>query len=503
VYLTERAPLIIGLATVGAAALGVVLLRLPQAAVCARDHEAGAGADAGSATYPAGGAAGRAGWFSAALAIGLLAGACVRLGIWVGEEQHHLPVPPGAVRVAEGTVRGQPRLGKSGWTAGVRLDHLETTSGRYEARLELPAYGLQQRPVSGRRLRINGRLAAGEHGLYLVSDEVEKLGWAGVSARLASATTGRLVRRVDRAMSELGPAAWLSRALLLGRSDGAPAYAEDVFRQSGTAHILALSGMHLGILIALSVIVLAPLLGHRRALYVSLGLIGLYLAMVGFRASLARASLMFALATASLVLGRRPEPLRILAVSFIAVAVLAPSSVDGLSFQLSFAALAGILVVGRGLDRHLQPLLPAVLRRPLAASVGAQLATMPLLFAAFGVVRPVGAIATLVMAPIAVLFIWVSVAATAAVLAAGGLIVGVASAVLAALESALLSAGELFSRAPGVYAGDGWAPVAGAFAVAVSAAILRLGSASGRKRLGGPPSPPAATGDPDDVWGPL
>ena len=176
-YLTVRAPLSIGLATVGAAALGVVLLRLPQAAVGARAHAAGTDADVGGAAgaaggaagaaagvAAAGGAAGRAGWFSVALAVGLLAGACVRLGIWVGEEQHYLPVLPGDVRVAEGTVRGHPRLGRGGWMAAMRLEHIETTSGRYEARLELPVYGLQQRPVSGRRLRINGRLATGKHG---------------------------------------------------------------------------------------------------------------------------------------------------------------------------------------------------------------------------------------------------------------------------------------------------------------------------------------------------
>ncbi len=485
-YLTARAPAVIGMASAGAAAFGAVVLWFPQGAVDARGGVAAAG-----------GAAARAGWVSAVLAVGLLAGACVRLGIWVDEERHHLPVTPTTVRAAEGTVRGLARADRSGWSAAVELDHLETASGEYEARLEVPVYGLPRRPARGRRIRVEGSLAAGEHGYYLVADSAVERGWAGNLARMADASTGRLARRVERAMSELGSAAWLSRALLLGRTDGAPAYAEDVFRRSGTAHILALSGMHLGILIALSVILLAPLLGRRRALFVALGFVGVYLGVVGFRASLARASLMFALATAAVALGRRPDPLRILAVSFIALAVAAPSSVDGLSFQLSFAALAGILVIGRRIDRRLVGVTPAVLRRPLAASVGAQLATLPLLLAAFGVARPVGVIATLVMAPLAVLFVWVSVAATAAVLAGGDLIVGAASAALAVLESALLSAGEMFSRVPGLHAGGEWAPVAGALVVAVGAAGLRLDSAPIRSRR------VAAAEDPDAVWGPL
>ena len=491
-YLTVRAPAVIGMAAAGAAALGAALLWPPQR----EDDARGGAAAAGGAASPAGGSV-RAGWLSAALAVGLLVGACVRLGIWVGEERQHLPVAPTTVRVAEGTVRSPARAEKSGWSAAVDLDHLETASGRYGARFELPVYGLQRPPARGRRIRVEGRLSAGEHGHYLVADSAVERGWAGSLARMADATTGRISRRVESAMSELGPSAWLSRALLLGRTDGAPAYAEDVFRRSGTAHILALSGMHLGILIALSVILLAPLLGRRRALFAALAIVGIYLGVVGFRASLARASLMFALATAAVALGRRPDPLRILAVSFIALAFAAPSSVDGLSFQLSFAALAGILIIGRRLDRRLQPVLPAVLRRPLAASLGAQLATLPLLLAAFGVARPVGVIATMVMAPLAVLFVWVSVAATAAVLAGAELIVDAGSAALAGLEWALLSAGELFSRAPGFHAGGEWAPVGGALVVALGAVGLRLDSAPTCSRR------VAAVEDPDAVWGPL
>ncbi|NBF40907.1 MAG: hypothetical protein GVY14_10870 [Spirochaetes bacterium] len=493
-YLTARVPAAMGLAAAGAAALAAVLLHLPR----------GASGACGGATS----AAARAGALSAALAFGLLVGAGVRLGVWVGEERTHLPVASTAVRVAEGTIRGRPRADRGGWSTTMEIDLVETASGEYGAHIEAPVYGLQRRPAPGRRIRVEGRLTPGDHGHYLVADSAVERGWAGSLARIADASTGLLARKVERAMSALGPAAWLSRALLLGRTDGAPAYAEDVFRRSGTAHILALSGMHLGILIALSVMLLAPFMGRRRALFAALGFVGVYLGVVGFRASLARASLMFALGTAAVALGRRPDPMRILAVSFIALAVAAPSSIDGLSFQLSFAALAGILIVGRRLDRRLQPVLPAVLRRPLAASVGAQLATLPLLLAAFGVARPVGVIATLVMAPLAVLFVWVSVGAIAAVLSGGDLIADAASALLAALEQALLATGEYFSRAPGLYADAEWAPVAGALVVAIGAAGLRLDAAptGGAPTSGAAPggaAPAAASEDPDAVWGPL
>ncbi|MFP4374446.1 MAG: ComEC/Rec2 family competence protein [Spirochaetaceae bacterium] len=483
-YLTDAAPGAVTAAAACAAALAVVLLSLRSGSPGVR-------------------AAVRVGLLSAALAAGLLIGAGIRIGIWVDEQSRHLPVPATRVRGAAGTVRGLPDAARSGWTARVELEEVETASGSYRARYDVPVYGLQRRPERGGRLRVAGRLIDGEHGPYLIAESPGELERGDPLSRVVEATIGRMGREVDRAVSKLGPAAWLSRALLLGRSDGAPAYAQGVFRRSGTAHILALSGMHLGILIALSLMLLAPLLGRRRALYAALALVALYLAVVGFRASLARAALMFALATVSVALGRRPDPRRILAASFIALAAAAPSSVDGLSFQLSFAALAGILTFGRTLDLALQPVMPAVLRRPVAASVGAQLATLPLLLGVFGVARPVGVVATLVMAPVAVLFMWLSVVAAVSVAAGGGWVLSAASAVLEALETVLLSAGEMFSLAPALRGSAEWAPIAGAAVIALGGTLRWLeGAPAGPRRPGGGHRGAAAE-DPDAVWGPL
>jgi competence protein ComEC len=295
---------------------------------------------------------------------------------------------------------------------------------------------------------------------------------AGVPGALSSAFWHRL----DAAVDGLGPAAWLARALLLGDRAHTPGWAAELFRQSGTAHILALSGMHLGILVGLIVLLLGSVAGRRRATVAAVVPVGIYVALIGFRASLARAALMFGLAVAALVAGRRVEPGRILGASFVVLAVAAPRAVDGLSFQLSFAALAGILVFGRWLDRALLPWLPALIRRPLAASVGAQLATLPLVIMAFGVARPVGIPATLVMAPLAALFLWMAVLGVGAgfvVPGAGSNAIPGLPQFLTVLEGLLLRSAELFARAPGVWVEARLAPVVGAVVVGLAAVVLR------------------------------
>jgi ComEC/Rec2-related protein len=452
----------------------------------------------------------------AALCAGLLLGGALRIGLTVSAARAHLPVAPVAVEAVSGRVRGTPRLTDAGWRADLRIDTVRTGRGRYDARLALRVYGLEQRPPGGERLLVSGELARGERGWYLSADGAARFAASGSRAAGPGAPgrprPPRAAARagLETAVSRLGGASWLARALLLGRMEEAPPYARELFRASGTAHILALSGMHLGILIGLAMLLAGPLIGRHRALLLSLVLVAAYLAVVGFRASLARAAVMFALAVCAVSLGRRPEPTRILAAAFIAIAVCAPQSVDGLSFRLSFAALGGILLFGRRVDRALLPWVPGVVRAPLAASVGAQLGTLPIVAAAFGVARPIGVVATLAMAPVAVLFIWVSVAGlavTAGASAAGmagplGAGAALVRSALAGLEQVLLGLADAFARAPGVWMDGAAAGAAGALVVAAAAALLLLDSrlAGGQRAAGAVPGGREA--DPDGVRGP-
>jgi competence protein ComEC len=84
----------------------------------------------------------------------------------------------------------------------------------------------------------------------------------------------RLGEALDGAVSE--PQASLGRALLLGDRSNLPDGLTDAFKRTGTSHLLAISGLHIGILLGLSLTAGSALLGRRKGYYllVPLTLIG-------------------------------------------------------------------------------------------------------------------------------------------------------------------------------------------------------------------------------------
>jgi len=203
--------------------------------------------------------------------------------------------------------------------------------------------------------------------------------------------------------------AGLLKALLLGlREDLNPEIYEN-FRKCGILHILALSGMHLGILTGLLMLVFMPLLGKKRSFVpVTLFLLG-YLYLTGLKISLVRAAVMFFLLSLGPQFGRRADPLKILGITFLVSILAFPGQVKSAGFQLSFGAILGILILGRYLSRLLGSRLPTILGRRLGQlvgiSLGAQLVTLPILLLHFGEVYPLGFMISIIITPLVTLFL--------------------------------------------------------------------------------------------------
>ncbi len=137
-------------------------------------------------------------------------------------------------------------------------------------------------------------------------------------------------------------------ALLFGISEELPETVKENFRLSGCMHILALSGLHVGILASIVSFLLRPLFGLRRSLLCSSLILTGYLWLVGPLPSLTRSVLMFLLLNAAKFWLRRGDSLLILAVSALLQTQIFPTAALSLSFQLSYAALLGlILFAGR------------------------------------------------------------------------------------------------------------------------------------------------------------
>jgi ComEC/Rec2-related protein len=201
------------------------------------------------------------------------------------------------------------------------------------------------------------------------------------------------------------PVAALLSALLLGGREELPYSLYQQFRYSGSLHLLALSGLHLGVLYFFLSGLLRIIQNRRiRGLVVS-ALLLVYVFLVGWRPSLERALVMLVMAGLGYALDRELNPLNLLCLAASILLILHPYYAFDLSFQLSFVSLLAILLLGPYLHRIWQPYLPKVIGWPLAISLSAQIGTAPLVLFHFGAVHPVGVAAALVLIPLITLFL--------------------------------------------------------------------------------------------------
>ena len=158
-------------------------------------------------------------------------------------------------------------------------------------------------------------------------------------------------RRIAEAVyaSPLSPdASALLVASFLGTGDSPPAI-KDSFRATGLSHLLCVSGFHVGLVAGILALILAPLRLWRgrpgRRLLAGVTLVWLYAMAVGFSPSVVRASVMITAYTLARILQRTPMPVNNLCLAFFMVLAVDPYWLFSAGFQLSFAAVAGLLLL--------------------------------------------------------------------------------------------------------------------------------------------------------------
>ncbi len=148
--------------------------------------------------------------------------------------------------------------------------------------------------------------------------------------------------------------AGVALALLLGERGGL--FTDDYARMqfAGLAHILAISGLHMVLVAGFVFFVSRRLLASSSALalhydlkkiaaIIALIMAGFYLLVAGMPVSAQRAYLMLALVMIAVLVDRRPDPLRLVAIAATIILLLTPESLLSASFQLSFAAVTGLI----------------------------------------------------------------------------------------------------------------------------------------------------------------
>ena len=253
----------------------------------------------------------------------------------------------------------------------------------------LRVYTRDEAPPLARFVTVEGRWFRSERpdgsvSIYLSATSVEDAeGRVPWHHRLRGAIRIRASEALER---RLGTQAGVASALVLAERDGIPRELWDAFARSGSAHLLSISGFHVGVIAALlgGLLALAGQPPRTRAAWMAAG-VWAYVLVIGAPTSATRAAWM----TSAFVLGRLrhtpAQPLGALGLSMLMIAVLRPEVVAGAGFQLTVTGTAGILIMTKWMMSHWPPHRGrGWIAPPVAAGIGASVFTAPVLAYHFG-----------------------------------------------------------------------------------------------------------------------
>lgn len=214
---------------------------------------------------------------------------------------------------------------------------------------------------------------------------------------LMNAVKGSIVRVFPEDVQEI------MLALLIGDTHGVYEDVEldNALSVTGVAHVVSVSGMHLGFLYS----ALSALLGRRRAFFVGVPVLVLFTFMAGCSSAIVRACVMLVLSMLGTVLKRDYDPLAGLAMALLLLLAENPVSVASVSLQLSFASMLGLILITPRLNRWFNRRFRGAKGRvkgtcrtawsAFSASLGATVFTAPVVAVIFGYVSLLSPLANL------------------------------------------------------------------------------------------------------------
>ncbi len=303
----------------------------------------------------------------------------------------------------EGTIVEEPLFYDDHDSYRLSVEVLETREKRLpvSGTLLVKIYG--DRKASywfGERLRLFGTVVEPrgqrnpggfDYRFYLLSQGIEALIYPNPKSviSLGQGETGSLAEsafklRISMAQNISSalpsPAAELLTAILFGQRHRLPEEIENNFRRAGTGHLMAVSGLHVGLVAGLILGFWNRLnLRGRLPLVLAIVLVFTYAYLTGMRPSALRAAIMASMALGAILLNRENDLPTALAFAALATLFINPLLLFTVGFQLSYAATLFIIYTYRPLERFLTYIrCPLLLKAPLAVTIAAQAGVLPL-----------------------------------------------------------------------------------------------------------------------------
>ncbi len=211
--------------------------------------------------------------------------------------------------------------------------------------------------------------------IYLL--RLQQGGWEP-KFELFSSFRGNLDQRISQILPS--PQAELLSGILLGQNKNLPGSLKLALRDTSTLHIVVASGQNLS-MVAGFFLNLAGLIKRRNAIILSLLAVILYTLLTGLQVPILRAAIMFVFSSLAQLYGRQKDGGWVLVVTAGLMLLVNPNWITNLSFQLSFLATAGVIILAPILLHYLKRL--PIIGQDLAVTLGAQLMVTPIIIQNF------------------------------------------------------------------------------------------------------------------------
>ena len=204
-----------------------------------------------------------------------------------------------------------------------------------------------------------------------------------------------------------GEAAYLVQGVLLGEEDALSSERKQQFRDTGTFHILAVSGFNVALVVAAFFFVMRLLkYGKKFSAFISIIFVLVFCFITGCSPSVVRATIICVFALTAVLLERDADIINLLALSALLMLLFEPDNLFDIGFQLSYISTLGLILLASKIEVYLG-FLPRWLRGALTVTLSAQLFVAPVTVLYFNSFSTLTLPANLCIAP----FVWFSTVA--------------------------------------------------------------------------------------------